>query len=373
MNGTVIKKLKTLTLIRTLRTLRVMPLLLALFIIITFAFGFARVAPAEEVKVAIAQENVILRKKPDAKSDGQQTVKKGEIMTLLGGGTSTWAHVQYGNKTGYVSKDFIKFRYLDTTKSSGSGSGSGSSSGSGSASGGHSGSRSAASSEKLPDKISELGTPPEPMKPGDKGSDVKKLQQALKIEGYFRGNCDGEYGDYTVTAVKDFQGSRGLSKDGVAGAGTIKYLFGVSRTKTASASSSYKTEKPDWFDGGSSLIPKNATFTIKDVRTGITFNARRWSGYNHMDCEPLTAVDSTLMKKAFGGSWDWARRPILILYKGHVYAASMNGMPHEENITSGNNFDGHFCIHFHKSKTHGTNRVDSDHQEAVYEASKATW
>ena len=92
-----------------------------------------------------------------------------------------------------------------------------------------------------------------------------------------------------------------------------------------------------------------------------------------MDCEPLTSGDTAKMKKVFGGSWDWARRPILILYNGHVYAASMNGMPHEEKVTQGNDFDGHFCIHFYKSKTHGSNKVDNDHQEAVYEASKATW
>ena len=60
-------------------------------------------------------------------------------------------------------------------------------------------------------------------------------------------------------------------------------------------------------------------------------------------------------------------------YNGHVYAASMNGMPHGTDMISGNNFDGHFCIHFHKSKTHGTDKVDAVHQNCVDLAMKYTW
>ena len=38
-----------------------------------------------------------------------------------------------------------------------------------------------------------------------------------------------------------------------------------------------------------------------------------------------------------------------------------------------NNFDGHFCIHFYGSKTHGTKKVDEMHQNCVAEAMKHTW
>jgi hypothetical protein len=130
----------------------------------------------------------------------------------------------------------------------------------------------------------------------------------------------------------------------------------------------------DWFaDNVTSVIPKKAVFTIKDVRTGKTFKAKRWSGYNHLDAEPLTAEDTATMKSIYGGAWSWNRRPILILYKGHVYAASMNGMPHGTTTIDDNDFDGHFCIHFKNSKTHGTDVVDAAHQKAVTAASKATW
>ena len=60
------------------------------------------------------------------------------------------------------------------------------------------------------------------------------------------------------------------------------------------------------------VIPKNARFTIKDVKTGKTFEVVRWSGYNHIDAEPRTAEDTATMKSIYGGEWSWSRRAILI-------------------------------------------------------------
>jgi peptidoglycan hydrolase-like protein with peptidoglycan-binding domain len=239
----------------------------------------------------------------------------------------------------------------------------------------------ASSSSDSIKSIEDIGTAPAASKEGDSGTKVKKLQQALKLLGYYSGDVDGDYGDKTIAAVKRFQKNRGMNQDGVAGSSTIRVLFGTSSsTSTSSGSSSskseaktYKTEVLDWFaDNVSSVIPKKAKFTIKDVRSGKTFTAVRWSGLNHMDAEPATKDDTAAMKKIFGGAWSWNRRAILILYRGHVYAASMNGMPHGTS-TIDNNFDGHFCIHFKNSKTHDTKNVDDEHQKAVNAASKATW
>ncbi len=226
--------------------------------------------------------------------------------------------------------------------------------------------------------IEDIGTAPSACKEGSSGDDVVKIQQALELLGYYSGNIDGDYGTQTVEAVKRFQTKRGMNADGIAGASTIRVMFNTgsssSKTSSSSSKSSYKTEVLDWFaDDVSSLIPKKAIVTIKDVRTGKTFKGKRWSGVNHMDTEPLTAEDTATMKSIYGGSWSWNRRPILILYKNHVYAASMNGMPHGTTTISNNNFDGHFCIHFKNSRTHGTNKVDAAHQKAVAIAAKASW
>ena len=203
---------------------------------------------------------------------------------------------------------------------------------------------------------------------GDSGKYVKALQQALKIKGYFKVPIDSSYGDNTVEAVKAYQKQVGLQADGVAGNGTIRKLFGKN-----AANYTIKTERLDWFNGGANIIPKGAIFTIKDVSTGRTFTVKRWSGVNHIDAEPLNAKDSDTMKDIFGGGWSWARRAVLVKYNDHVYAGSINGMPHGTDTVDGNNFDGHFCLHFYKSRTHDTNRVDAAHQNAVERAMNASW
>ncbi len=271
----------------------------------------------------------------------------------------------------------VSGRDADTASSSSSSSDSGSTTSSTTSS-------SSTANDKTVSSIEEIGSAPSASKEGDSGNKVVKLQQALELLGYYSGTIDGNYGAKTVAAVKRFQKNRDMKEDGIAGASTLRVLFGTSAsstkstTKSSTSSSStkktYTTEVLDWFaDNVSSVIPKKATFTIKDVRTGKTFTAKRWSGTNHLDAEPATAEDTATLKKIFGGAWSWNRRPILILYNGHVYAASMNGMPHGTTTIDNNDFEGHFCIHFKNSKTHGTEKVDDGHQKAVTVASKAKW
>ncbi len=142
----------------------------------------------------------------------------------------------------------------------------------------------------------------------------------------------------------------------------------------ANDAASAKTEVLDWFqDDVGAIIPAGAVFTIKDVKTGSTFQVKHLFGANHMDAEPLTQDDTARMKAVYGGDWSWERRAILILYDGRVFAASMNGMPHGQQSIYDNDFDGQFCIHFVNSKTHGTSSVDVDHQLCITAAGKATW
>lgn len=214
-------------------------------------------------------------------------------------------------------------------------------------------------------KISQITVPSTTSK-GSSGKNVLALQQALKIKGYYKAPINSKYDDNTVAAVKAFQKACGLTADGVAGNGTIKKLFGKN-----AANYTYTTERLDWYHGGRSVIPNGAVVTVKDVATGKTFKARRLFGSNHQDSEPLTKQDTAILKSIYGG-YSWARRAILVMYKGHVYAASMNGMPHGTS-TIDNDFPGHFCIHYYGSKTHGTKKVDSAHQNAIARAMKATW
>ena len=208
------------------------------------------------------------------------------------------------------------------------------------------------------------------LRKGATGSAVKDLQTKLKKLGFYNAYVDGSYGDTTVAAVKAFQKKYNLTADGVAGSATLKKI----ESAVASASSGkITTESLDWFNGGKYVIPNGAVFQIKDVSTGLIFSARRQSGGNHMDAEPLTAEDTAILKKINGGTFSWRRRAVLVKYNGHVYAASIYSEPHGTNTILDNNFDGQFCLHFYGSKTHGTDRVDADHQKCVEQAMKATW
>lgn len=61
---------------------------------------------------------------------------------------------------------------------------------------------------------------------GDKGNNVKKLQNALIDLGFMpKGSADGSYGYQTYNAVKAFQKANGLSVDGVAGPATLTNLY----------------------------------------------------------------------------------------------------------------------------------------------------
>jgi hypothetical protein len=62
-------------------------------------------------------------------------------------------------------------------------------------------------------------------KPGDTGTQVRKLQQALKALGYRVGTVDGQYGPTTKEAVASFQHDAKLTADGVFGPKTLAALI----------------------------------------------------------------------------------------------------------------------------------------------------
>lgn len=110
---------------------------------------------------------------------------------------------------------------------------------------------------------------------------------------------------------------------------------------------------------------------MTDIDTGICYQIRRKGGINHADVEPLTAFDTYRMFQTYGNKWSWARRAIWVTIGDLTLAGSGNGMPHESSTIADNDVDGHFCIHFQNSKTHGTAKVDGDHQSMVKKALNA--
>jgi len=62
------------------------------------------------------------------------------------------------------------------------------------------------------------------LKPGDKGAQVKLLQQFLRLFGYSKDKVDGDYGPATAAAVKRFQQATNLTADGIVGPATLRAI-----------------------------------------------------------------------------------------------------------------------------------------------------
>ena len=60
---------------------------------------------------------------------------------------------------------------------------------------------------------------------GDRGDEVRRLQEELARYGYYEGDIDGVYGNQTRRAVEQFQYQHGLSADGMAGRITLTVLY----------------------------------------------------------------------------------------------------------------------------------------------------
>ena len=315
-------------------------------------------------------EALVLRKTASKSGKALQTLDRGDRMTILGV-DGDWYKVRYGKYTGYVMASYVVVvGDLPTPAPTATPKATATPAPAQAASSSSSGSSSSVTVTAAPASTSVI------LRPGDTNGSVLTMQTSLKELGYYQGKLDGIYGTGTENAVRAFQKKAGLTVDGIAGPKTLGVLYGSNAPsvsdQAASSSSGTKTESLDWFKDGNSAIPRGAVFTVKDVATGKTFQVRRWAGVSHCDSEPVSSADTATMKEIYGGSWSWTRRAILVSYNGHVYAGSMNGMPHGTS-TQDNGFPGHFCIHFTGSKTHGTDRVDEDHQNAVQKALKSTW
>ncbi|MCL2753172.1 MAG: hypothetical protein FWE44_03385 [Defluviitaleaceae bacterium] len=115
-----------------------------------------------------------------------------------------------------------------------------------------------------------------------------------------------------------------------------------------------KIHRGSWFgeDGLRSTLPRNVPLQIIDLRTGITYNVASFSNGNHADVETLTAHDTALMFQTQPASW--TGRPVVVVFENRAYVAAIHTMPHAGATITGNNMNGHICLHFHGSTQHVT-------------------
>ncbi len=91
---------------------------------------------------------------------------------------------------------------------------------------------------------------------GDKGEQIKLLQEALKATGYYNGQITGVVDQATVNAIKQFQQANNITPDGIVGAVTKAELLQKS--------------------GITNLTPTNLPAPTSVVKRGDSGNSVRW-------------------------------------------------------------------------------------------------
>ena len=84
-----------------------------------------------------------------------------------------------------------------------------------------------------------------PYKYGDKGSEIKKVQEKLLALGYKAGKADGVFGKNTRDAVKLFQARNGMTVDGKICQRTLERLLDGSAVPAEGAAAPVVPELPD--------------------------------------------------------------------------------------------------------------------------------
>ena len=197
---------------------------------------------------------------------------------------------------------------------------------------------------------------------GSSGTEVKKMQQALKALGY-NVSADGSYGALTQMAVTQFQKRNGLTADGVAGSATLKLLYsGNAKEADPSADdnmsiddSTGKANGPSvssvkllhWFNEVKPSLKNGNKLIVFDPATNLQWTLKVYSLGRHCDSEPLTETDTKIMYKAFGNKNTWTPKPVYVQLPSGVWTlASTHNVPHLSGSISDNGFDGHLCVHF---------------------------
>lgn len=207
---------------------------------------------------------------------------------------------------------------------------------------------------------------------------VLSMQKALKALGYYNGTLTGYYDGQLCTAVNSFALANNVY-DSFIESGYISQKIALA-IQSALHFVDYSTVyNVDWFsmkDSGKLAalnLERAYTACLTDLRTGYSFNIHIQAVGDHLDVEPLTSADTSIMCLIYNvsspSSIDYHRRPVILTTSnGYNFACSIYGQPHGAQDITDNQYDGQFCVHFLNSKTHSTQHVDPDHAAAINEA-----
>ncbi len=141
-------------------------------------------------------------------------------------------------------------------------------------------------------------------------------------------------------------------------------------TETGKPSWKSKVVKLDWYKTGKNVLKRGGYAYLYDITTGIKLRIKRMGGTNHADVEPATKADTAKLKKIAGGKFSWVCHAVILMANNQYVACSVNTMPHGQQTINNNGYDGQFCLHMVNSKTHGSGKVNPNHQACINKAYK---
>lgn len=340
------------------------PRLLCLFLILLAIAAIPTPAAAGTKYIKTTSSSVNVRKAASTSADTLGQAKKGAVLKSSGSTTKNnvkWYKVTFNGKTGYIMAKYCKssteseYKYYINSASSSSSSSSKSVS---------KGTLAVTRKDKV--ILRAAGS--------SKGKQVAVIHSKDTLCTLQGKTCQAD--GYTWYSAK-VDGKTGWIRGDLIRILSKSESAAYSKSSGKSSKTLYEPELVDWKkDGINKIFYKGCIATLTDVKTGISFKIKRWSGGLHADVEPLTASDTAKMCKVYGVKKAqeisdrnmYQRRAILITLNGHTYAASMYGVPHnypEGDTIPNNKFNGQFCVHFVNSQVHRSKKVDKDHQNAI--------
>ncbi len=119
------------------------------------------------------------------------------------------------------------------------------------------------------------------LKAGMTGDNVTELQNWLKNQGFYSGKIDGEFGNYTEQAVKNFQNYVGIKEDGIVGNVSrqyMKYLASGEIQQDSSSGSSTSGSSSTSSSGYSSASYGNSKYYSSGYSSGSGWSSGKGTG-----------------------------------------------------------------------------------------------
>ena len=217
-----------------------------------------------------------------------------------------------------------------------------------------------------------FGEEEQPMKQGDKGEEVVRVQTRLFDLGFYTYKPTGSFQTVTRSAVVAYQVASGIMSDGTVGAETLQGLFSrnakrvdfhaqIPLTFTAQGAITQKGDAVSWNE----IKPKLAAgekYRLINAATGEDVTLIFDSGENHAEFGlPVYAYERSpvvrMLNKWLGETNSVYKCAVLLELDGQRIAASMQW-----------NGERRVCVYFTGSRSHVLGLPDVEHESNVKKA-----